>query len=63
MTRTYVHYFGEDQIEPLNAVLAEIQEDWSHRRLHISSTTRDEGDERLQMAMLTVKRLTDRVPE
>jgi len=63
MTRTYVRYFGEDQVYPLCMALTDLEGDWSDRRAYLSSTTRDEGDDRLQMAMLAVKRLSDRVPE
>ena len=63
VTYTYVRYFGEDQIEPLYAALNEVRDDWDKRCMHVSVGTRDEGDDRLQLAYLVLKRLTDRVPE
>lgn len=63
MTRTYVRYFGEDQVAPINDVLSKITDEWGKRRLHVSSENREEGDDRLMMAALAVKRLMDRVPE
>jgi hypothetical protein len=61
-TRTYVRYFGQDQVYDLCVALTDLESDWSGRRLHVDEETREDGDDRLQMAMLAVKRLTDRVP-
>lgn len=62
-TRTFVHYFGEDQVASVNETLGVLAIDWEERRMHVGYDTRKEGDERLVMAQLAIKRLGDRVPE
>jgi hypothetical protein len=63
MTSTYVRYFGLDQVKPLASALDDLRSDWEERRLHVGEGTRFDGDDRLQLAELAVKRLWDRVPE
>jgi len=63
MTRTFVRYFGEDQVVSLAEALREVASDWEKRRMHVDYIPRVEGDERLEMARLAINRLTDRVPE
>lgn len=62
-THTYVRYFGIDQITPLAEALDELKNDWLERRVHVDSSTRSGGDDRLKMAELAVRRLWDVVPE
>ena len=63
MTRTYVRYFGLDQIEPIGNALEELRLDWNKRKVHVSMETRDAGDLRIELALRAVELLMDRVPE
>ena len=62
-TRTYVRYFGIDQVEPIGNALEELRLDWNERRLHVSKEAREAGEARIEMALLAVQLLADRVPE
>lgn len=62
-TRTFVRYFGEDQVVTVTDALKGLATDWEKRRMHVGYDTRVDGDERLDMAILAIKRLGDRVPE
>jgi hypothetical protein len=63
VTRTYVHYFGMDQVAPISAVLADMRLDWDQRKIYIDREAREAGDARIEMALLAVQLLADRVPE
>ena len=59
MTRTVVRYFSIYHTESLTAAIAELELSWNSRRQYVSASTRDEGDDRLKMVVLAVRRLTD----
>ena len=63
MIKTFVRYFGLDSVASVSNALNELAADWNKRRVHVGYDTRQEGDQRLMMATLAIKRLTDRVPE
>ncbi len=63
MTRTYTRYFGEDQVGPLQACIAELEEDWQGRRPHIGREAREAGDHRLALLKSAAALVGDPVVE
>lgn len=62
-TRTYVHYFTEEDVAPLHGLLDELAADWHSRTPHIAEEIAEDGNDRLTAARLALKRMTDRVAE
>lgn len=63
MTRTFVHYFGEEQVSDLEEALDVLAIDFEQRAPHIRQDTAIEGRERVEAVRLAIHRLGDRVAE
>lgn len=59
-TRTYVRYFGLEQVDPIRVDLMRLEDDFEVRARFIDPEEAEQGRERLKAVRLAVARLTDR---
>lgn len=62
-TRTYVHYWSEDQLEPLKALAEEIISEGEHRMPHVSEQSRGAMTARIAGLRSAIELMGERVPE
>ena len=62
-TRTYTRYFNEDDVIRLREIHNSLFQDWSDRSPYIDSDVVVAGHRRLQMLLLAIDTLVERVAE
>jgi hypothetical protein len=63
VTRTHTHFFTDEDLRPLVAMLDELHEDWNDRRPHMSEDIAIAGDTRIAVAKAGVLLMAEPVPE